>query len=111
MELTTQKENEITTVQLIGRIDSSVAKQFEEEFLKVIDAGNTRLIVSFAALDYISSAGLRVLLMGAKKIKTVNGKLALAEMKTPIREVFDVSGFSNMLTICQSVADAKSAMS
>ena len=106
MELTAKKQGDVTVISLVGRIDSSVAKQFEEEFLRIIDGGDTRLIINFLSLDYISSAGLRVLLMGAKKIKTANGKLALSDMKPSIQEVFDVSGFSNMLTICKSVEEA-----
>ena len=96
------KETRIGAVVIIeaqGRIDSNTAKAFEEKLLGAIDAADPRMVVDCAHLDYVSSAGLRVLLMAAKKVKAARGKLALADLKPHVQEVFDVSGFSSIFTI------------
>lgn len=90
-----------------GRLDSNTSQGFEELLMKHIEAGNTRLAVDFTDLDYISSAGLRVLLMAAKRIKAANGSLVLSGMQEHVHEVFEISGFLSILTV---VNDAETAI-
>jgi anti-sigma B factor antagonist len=99
MEVLETKEGGITVLTPRGRVDSVTCKPFEQHLMGVIDAGERRVIVDFVDLDYVSSAGLRVLLMGAKKQKAAGGRLILCAMRDHIREVFDVSGFSSILEI------------
>lgn len=82
---------------LEGRLDTTTAPQLEEE-LKQSIADNTELILDFAKLEYLSSAGLRVLL-AAQKTMNKQGKMVIRNVNDVITEVFEVTGFSDILTI------------
>ena len=111
MEIQITSTDNAKLVALRGRLDSSTAPELEKQLFAHIDgATSPRLAVSFAELDYISSAGLRVLLMAAKKVRAAQGKLALCEMSAQIREVFDISGFLSILTVVDSRDNALAAV-
>ena len=110
MELKEEREGSALVVSVGGRIDSNNAKSFEEQFLGFIKAGNPSVVLDMSALDYISSAGLRVILMGAKQQGAAEGKLALTGMSDHIREVFEISGFAKILTILPTRAEAVAAV-
>jgi anti-anti-sigma factor len=82
-----------------GRIDSATGPAFEKDVLRQIDDGQRRLLLDFAELQYISSAGLRIVLLAAKRMKAAGGKLALCSLNPQIAEVFEISGFSRILDI------------
>ena len=84
-------------VSLIGRLDTTTAPSLETAFKDSLD-GITSLTLDFNGLEYISSAGLRVLLATQKKMNKL-GKMTLQHVNQDIREVFDITGFSNILTI------------
>lgn len=109
MDISETLQNDITLVSLAGRLDSSTSAQLEQYILTKV-GGQPRLIIDFSKLDYISSAGLRVLLLAAKKVKQGNGRLILCALKEHIREVFEISGFLSILDIRPSAADALAAM-
>jgi anti-sigma B factor antagonist len=98
-------------VGLKGRLDANTSPGLEERLVGLIDSGEKRFVVEFTELDYISSAGLRVLLMAAKRLKNLNGRIVLASLKDHIKEVFDIAGFSSVLTIYASEKDAKASFS
>ena len=98
MNVQIETEGQAIILVLSGRVDSAVAKAFEESVLGSFNEG-AKVIIDFESLDYISSAGLRVILMAAKKLKSSAGILYLCSMKPHIKEVFDISGFSSMLSI------------
>ena len=85
------------TLTLSGRLDTTTAPQLEAE-LKASLAGVEHLVLDFAALDYLSSAGLRVLL-AAQKIMNKQGDMVVRNVNETIAEVFDVTGFCDILTI------------
>lgn len=85
------------TLTLVGRLDTVTAPQLEEA-LKAAPEGITELLLNFEQLDYISSAGLRVLLM-AQKTFGKQGGMKLRHVKAEIQEIFEVTGFSEILTI------------
>jgi anti-anti-sigma factor len=82
-----------------GRIDSANATAFEESLTREINGSRGTVIVDCQALDYISSAGLRAILIGAKLAKPKGRKLLLCSLKPNVHEVFAVSGFTKVLTI------------
>lgn len=92
----------------VARVDSATAKAFEGRVLAAVNTGAAKIIIDFSELDYISSAGLRVVLVGAKMTRAPR-KFALCGMKPHIREIFDVSGFARILTILPDRAAALSA--
>lgn len=99
MEIAETKHNDVVILGVTGRLDASSAGALERKMLGLIDAGTRRLVVDARDLDYISSAGLRVLLVAAKRLKAVNGTVALAALKGHIKEVFDIAGFSSVFPI------------
>ena len=86
------------TVALDGRIDTLTAPQLESE-LKPLLNGITELVLDFAQVAYISSAGLRVLLATQKSMRSVGGSLMITNAVPAVREVFDITGFSDILTL------------
>ena len=93
----------------IGRIDSRTAAEFEESLLPNISSGLEKIIVDFSKLEFMSSAGLRVILMAAKRLKA-KGFFALCGMSDNIKEVFVVSGFAKIITISDDLASALEEM-
>ena len=91
--------DEIQAARPHGRLDSNSDPIFEKELLAHIDGGCRRLLVDFSELTYISSAGLRVVLVAAKRMKAAGGKLVLAALSAQVREVFEISGFNRILEI------------
>ena len=85
------------TVALTGRLDTTTAPELEKELKTSLD-GVTALIIDMAALDYISSAGLRVLL-SAQKTMNKQGEMKVVHVNETIMEIFEVTGFSDILTI------------
>ena len=85
------------TIALEGRLDTTTAPQLDEE-LKNSLTGVTDLTLDFAALEYISSAGLRVLL-SAQKVMNKQGKMVIHNVNETISEVFEITGFSEVLTV------------
>lgn len=89
----------IVAVAPAGRIDTTTAPALEQHLIGLLAAGERRIVVDFAGVDYISSAGLRVFLLAAKKSRAANGKVVLSSLKSHIMEVFDIAGFSSILPI------------
>jgi len=105
MEFAQDRVGEVAIVKLAGRLDSSTAQPAEESFTQMLGSGTPRLAIDMSRLEYISSAGLRVLLVVAKKVQQAKGKMVLFGLMPNVREVFSVSGFDKILAI-QSDADA-----
>jgi anti-sigma B factor antagonist len=85
------------TVCLEGRLDTTTAPELESDLKSFIDS-ITKLVFDFEKLEYISSAGLRVLLT-AQKIMSKQGSMKLIHVKDDVNEIFEVTGFSDILTI------------
>ena len=91
-------EGSTLTLQLVGRLDTTTAPQLETELKRAVE-GVDRLIFDFSQLEYISSAGLRVLL-AAQKVMNRQGEMEIHSVNPTIMEVFEVTGFVDILTIC-----------
>ena len=118
MEITEHKTGDIVTLCLCGKLDTNSAKAFEEKFLTQIESGERRFIIDLAELEYIGSAGLRVFAVASKRLNGVNGKIVLCGFQKtvpyntlnrrtdPVREVFDIAGFSSLFSTYGSQDDA-----
>jgi anti-anti-sigma factor len=82
-----------------GRIDALSAQIFHDQLLGHIDRGEPSVLLDFAAVDFISSAGLRVVLMAAKRLQQADGRFALCALQESVGEVFRVSGFASIMDI------------
>jgi anti-sigma B factor antagonist len=106
MEITERRTAEIVTLSLSGKLDTTTAKTFEEKILAQIESGERRIVIDLAQVDYISSAGLRVFVLAAKRLNIANGKMVLCSLKDPVKEVFDIAGFSSIFSIHGSEDEA-----
>lgn len=106
MEITEEKTGNVLTVALDGRLDANTAKNVEERILKRIEEGHRQLVVDLARLDYISSVGLRVLMLAAKRLKGGNGSAVVCSLQPSIRQVFEIAGFHTLFRIYDSRAEA-----
>ena len=97
MNIIKNTEDKTLNIALEGRLDTTTAPQLEAEFKQSI-ADNEELNLDFAKLEYISSAGLRVLL-AAQKVMNKQGKMIIRNVNDVISEVFEVTGFADILTI------------
>lgn len=97
MNISKQTQGTVLTLALEGRLDTTTAPQLEAELKGALD-GITDLEMDFDKLEYLSSAGLRVLLT-AQKTMNRQGKMVIRHVNETIREVFEVTGFIDILTI------------
>ena|SRR5215472_15452555 len=105
MDITMRAQNGVTIVALGGSLDSNTSPKAQQEMDGILAGGAKKVAVDCTALDYISSAGLRVMLGAAKKLNGGAG-LRLFGLNQSVREVFDISGFSKILAVFNSEADA-----
>ena len=110
MNITTNTTDNSSTLTLEGRLDSNTSETLAQQLNATMDTGQHNLIVDFSQLAYISSAGLRVLLMAAKRVKRENGALILCGMQDHIREVFAISGFLQILTVTATQQEAEAML-
>lgn len=110
MDIREEDREGVCVIAPVGRIDSNTARDAEAALLPKFDTGRA-IVVDFAELTYISSAGLRVLLMAAKKSRASGVPLALSGMAPQVREVFQVSGFAKLFAIYDDAGAAVSALS
>ena len=97
LNINKKTENGALTVALEGRLDTTSAPQLESELKGALD-GVTSLVLDLEGLEYISSAGLRVLL-SAQKLMNKQGEMTITHVNDVIMEIFDVTGFTDILTI------------
>jgi anti-anti-sigma factor len=106
MNISVKEVESVTVVQFEGNLDTNTAPDAEQRLNGLIGEGATKLLVDFVPLDYISSAGLRVLLATAKKLGASGGRLRIFGLNETVREVFDMSGFSTILQVFEREEDA-----
>lgn len=106
MDIIEEKQDRYHVFRLVGRLDSNTSPVFEEKVFTAIDAGSSRLIVDCGQLEYITSAGLRVLNKSAKRLKHESGAIVLCDMEDYVREVFEIAGFDTFLPIVSTLEDA-----
>ena len=102
MELTEKTVQNLTVVSINGRLDAISSSEAEKSLEQVLGKCPAKILINLDGLEYISSAGLRILLVAAKKARQHNIKIALCSLGTKVREVFDLSGFSSIFTIYES---------
>ena len=107
MDIVEEREGDVLVLVPVGRLDTTTSRDFEKRLLELVNAGNIHYVIDFARLEYVSSAGLRVLVMLGKRLPGLSGSLVLATLSPQVREVFDIAGFTRVFQI---VADRKQAL-
>jgi len=106
MDIIEEKQNDISIFRLNGRLDSNTSPEFEGRILETIENGSNKLILDFEALEYISSAGLRVVNKTLRQLKTNEGQLILCSMQDYVKEVFEIAGFDSFIPIVPDMDEA-----
>jgi anti-anti-sigma factor len=102
MDILQEKRDGVVVFVVVGRIDSTTSDALERALTLALDAGERRLVVDFDGVTYISSAGLRVLLMVAKRLGGGRDALVLCSLGDAVRQVFDLAGFLPLFAIERS---------
>ncbi|HAO32839.1 MAG TPA: anti-anti-sigma factor [Candidatus Competibacteraceae bacterium] len=106
MEISEERHDGIVVVTPKGRIDSNTSASLERKLLALLEPAGRGVVIDFAAVDYISSAGLRVVLVLAKRLRGGKAALVLCQLNSLIQEVFTMSGFDKVLNIVPTRAEA-----
>ena len=106
MQLTTNTSGAVTVIKIEGSLDTQTSTEAQQELDRIVDSGARKLLIDFADLAYISSAGLRILLATAKKLSTDQGEMRMCNMNDVVNEVFEVSGFSTIFKVFQTDSEA-----
>lgn len=106
MKITDEKRGDVLVVRPEGRIDTNTSDEFERGLTSRIDGGSRRLVIDMGGTDYISSAGLRVLLLAAKKLKGGGGQLVLAALNPSVKQIFELAGFFAIFAVEADVEKA-----
>ena len=111
MEIHDERIGDTCVVTATGRLDGGASTAFADRVGELIAASRPKLLIDLGGVDFVTSAGLRAVLVLVKKIKAADGSFALCSVQRPVREVLDLTGFADMLTIHTARADAIAAMS
>ena len=110
MEIGERRDGDILILSPAGRIDNDTSPAFQARLLAALNPG-AAVLVDLSAVEYVSSAGLRALMMGSKQSKAANGRLAVAALGPVVKEIFEISRFSLVVQVFDTTADAVAALS
>ena len=100
------RENDAVVLSVRGRMDATAAPEFDRHLAGLMASGDTVFVIDLEGLEYISSAGVRSILVLAKNLKSRSGRFFLAAAPPPVMKVFKMSGFEAIIPIRESVAEA-----
>lgn len=106
MDVTINVSGEVNIVRIGGNLDTESFPEAQAQVTQLIEQGARKILVDLKELVYISSAGLRVLLIAAKKLKEQGGELRISNLNDIVKEVFEISGFSKIFNVFNSEAEA-----
>ncbi len=106
MILTVGDAGEVKIVRIEGELNTLTSPDAEAQLTRLIDAGARKIVVNFEQLDYISSAGLYILLATAKQLRVGGGELRVCSLNDLVQEVFEMSGFDSILSVSKNEAAA-----
>ena len=110
MEVHTERESGALIARAVGRIDGTNAREFESALQAALGKNDSALILDMQSLSYISSAGLRVILMAAKMLQRRGGKFVVCSLSDSINEVFEISGFNRIIPTHETRSEALAAL-
>jgi len=108
MECKESKINNVSVLEIIGRLDATNSNALEDQIISLIENGNHKFVADLHQLEYISSAGLRVFLAVAKKLSKT-GHIHICCMQTQVKEVFEMSGFTAIFKVFENKEEAINA--
>lgn len=106
MRIDFRKDDGILIISVDGRIDTLSAPEFQNRMEELMEREETNVILNLEKLQYVSSAGLRAVLVSAKKAAASGKKLSCCSLQEMVRKVFDISGFTGIIPVFDSLEDA-----
>ncbi len=106
MILTVGDAGAVKIVWIEGELNTQTSPNAEAQLTLLIDAGATKVVVNFERLDYITSAGLYILLATAKQLRVSGGELRVCSLSDLVQEVFDIAGFDSIVSVSTNEAAA-----
>lgn len=109
MPVATRRYADTLVATPVGRIDHASAPQFESELMPLLAQardGDGALVLDLSGVEYISSGGLRVLMIAATKMRSQQGRLLVSDLRTVVAEIFAISRFDRVLSVAPTLADA-----
>lgn len=106
MELIEKNTEKCMVIGIKGRLDTINYSILEKRLMELLDQNVTKILVNCSQMDYVSSSGLRILLMALKRITMVKGKFVLCNLQENIREIFEISGFTTIFEIYPNEEEA-----
>ena len=100
MDVQITKQDAKTLVKLTGRLDTTNADKFQADITPLMEDAHPDIEFDCTEMDYTSSQGLRLFLMLQKTVSSKGGMMVMKNMKPQVKEVFDITGFSNIIKIC-----------
>lgn len=110
MEVLQRQIDGITIIDISGRLDSSVSGEVMDRLNEAVNSGVARLVLNLRQVSYISSAGLRSILVAAKLIKSANGEMRLCQPNDLVKRILEDSGFANLIRIDKEEAQSIAAL-
>jgi len=110
MKIETDRQDDILSLLVSGRVDGSNAAAFEETARAAIEENDRGVMMDFGNLSYISSSGLRVVLLIARRVVSRDARFALCALSDELREVFKISGFDRIISIHPSRTEALASL-
>ncbi|MFH0754011.1 MAG: STAS domain-containing protein [Candidatus Omnitrophota bacterium] len=110
MDITTKVQDGATVIGISGSLDGNTVNDAQQKIMPLLSSNDLVLLIDLTECRYISSAGLRLLLMAAKQIAAQNGNLALCGLSAEIKDVMEMTGFHNFFKTFDTVAGAMAAL-
>ncbi len=111
MEISEKQEGKIVVLGPVGRLDNETSPSFQANLLDAVGIGGTSVLVDFSGVEYISSAGLRALMMASKKSRAGGGRFAVAALTPMVKEIFAISRFSLVVQVFETLSQATAELS
>lgn len=116
LTMTSRENAGITFVKMQGSLSATTAEQGNQEMKRIIDAGAKKVVINLADVDYISSGGIRVLILAGKQLNNVQGQMKIAAAKGMVKEALEASGFNLLervygenIQLCRTEEEAAAA--
>ena len=106
MDLSIEELGEVKAVRITGKLDTQTSPAAQDKLLALIDGGAAKILIDLEELDYISSWGLRILLVAVKRLDASGGQLRVCNPNKTVQEIFEISGFVEILSVYANKTEA-----
>lgn len=106
VQVNEEEKGDVIVLRISGRLDAVSSPQTEKRVSDIIDEGKLKIVMDFGGVDYLSSAGMRMLLATTKKLKALSGKLVVCAVRDNVMDVLKMSGFDHVLDLAATEDEA-----